>query len=264
MPAGLSFNASTREITGTPTTEETNTVTYTVTDADNDVDSETFTFTISGALGISDWDGANYLSPIVLARLTATISGADITVNPVTEIEGDLVVASDLTVDVVRRHTGGTEIGLGRDGSADFSKYFNSSGSPQYPTAKVFIVINDANKTHIPATIWRAGGSWSVWRIDNRSQSSLINAIAAGDQFLLAIAEPDLTPAAPTISDQAGVVNTAVDITLPVGTGGNSPLAYSIANLPSGLTFNTSTRKITGTPTTAEVRPLRTRLRMPM
>ena len=157
LPAGLSFNTSTRRITGTPTTPETKTVTYTVTDADGDADSSTFTFTISGALGISDWDGAGYLSPIVLARLSATISGADITVNPVTEIEGDLVVASDLTVDVVRRHTGGTEIGLGRDGSANFSKYFNSSGSPQYPTAKVFIVINDVNKTHIPATIWRAG-----------------------------------------------------------------------------------------------------------
>ena len=252
LPSGLTFNTSTRKITGTPTTEETNTVTYTVTDADSDADSETFTFTISGALGISDWDGARYLSPIVLARLSATISGADITVNPVTEIEGDLVVASDLTVDVVRRHTGGTEIGLGRDGSANFSKYFNSSGSPQYPTAKLFIVINDANKTHIPATIWRAGGSWSVWRIDNRGQASLINAIAAGDQFLLAIAEPDLTPSAPTVANQTGVVNTAVDITLPVGTGGNSPLSYAIANLPSGLTFNTSTRKITGTPTTAE------------
>ena len=252
LPAGLSFNTSTRKITGTPTTAETNTVTYTVTDADSDADSETFTFTISGALGISDWDGARYLSPIVLARLSATISGADITVNPVTEIEGDLVVASDLTVDVVRRHTGGTEIGLGRDGSANFSKYFNSSGSPQYPTAKLFIVINDANNTHIPATIWRAGGSWSVWRIDNRGQASLINAIAAGDQFLLAIAEPDLTPSAPTLSDQAGVVNTAVDITLPVGTGGNSPLAYSIANLPAGLSFNADTRKITGTPTTEE------------
>ena len=252
LPSGLSFNTGTRKITGTPTTPETKTVTYTVTDADNDVDSETFTFTISGALGISDWDGADYLSPIVLARLSATISGDNITVDPVTAIEGELVVASDLTVDVVRKHVGGTEIGLGRDGSANFNKYFNSSGSPQYPTAKLFIVINDANKTHIPATIWRSGGSWVVWRIDNRSQSSLINAITAGDQFLLAIAEPDLTPSAPTLSDQTGVVNTAVDITLPVGTGGNSPLSYTATNLPSGLSFNADTRKITGTPTTPE------------
>ena len=250
LPSGLSFNASTREITGTPSTPETKTVTYTVTDADGDADSETFTFTISGALGISDWDGANYLSPIVLARLSATISGDNITVDPVTEIEGDLVVASDLTVDVVRKHVGGTEIGLGRDGSANFNKYFNSSGSPQYPTAKLFIVINDANKTHIPFTIWRSGGSWVVWRMDDRSQTSLINAIATGNQFLLAIAEPDLTPSAPTLSDQTGVVNTAVDITLPVGTGGNSPLAYSIANLPAGLSFDGSTRRITGTPST--------------
>ena len=107
LPSGLSFNADTRKITGTPSTAETNTVTYTVTDADNDADSETFTFTIS----------------------------------------------------------------------------------PE-----------------------------------------------------------DLTPSAPTVADQTGVVNTAVDITLPVGTGGNSPLSYIATNLPSGLSFNADTRKITGTP----------------
>ena len=107
LPSGLTFNTSTRKITGTPTTEEAKTVTYTVTDADNDVDSETFTFTIS----------------------------------------------------------------------------------PE-----------------------------------------------------------DLTPSAPTLSDQTGAVNTAVDITLPVGTGGNSPLAYSIANLPSGLSFNARYEKDNGYP----------------
>ena len=56
------------------------------------------------------------------------------------------------------------------------------------------------------------------------------------------------------MSDQTGAVNTAVDITLPVGTGGDGALAYSIANLPGGLSFNTGTRKITGTPTTEETK----------
>ena len=64
----------------------------------------------------------------------------------------------------------------------------------------------------------------------------------------------DTTPSAPTVANQTGAVNTPVDLTLPVGTGGNSPLAYSIANLPDGLSFDGSTRRITGTPTTDQVK----------
>ena len=49
-------------------------------------------------------------------------------------------------------------------------------------------------------------------------------------------------------------MNTALDLTLAAGTSGNLPLTYSIADLPAGLSFNTSTRKITGTPTTDQVK----------
>ena len=252
LPTGLSFNANTRKITGTPTTAQVNTVTYTVTDVDGDTDSSTFTFTIAVDFRISNWNGTRYLSPIVLARLTATISGADITVDPVTPLEGELVVASDLTIDGVERHVNGTQIRLRKNGDADFSTYFDNEGSPTYPTAKLFIVLNDQSFTHIPCTIGPTGGGFNNWSLDDSGQNSLINAIATGDEFLLAIAEPDVAPSAPTVANQTGVVNTAVDLTLPVGTGGNGTLVYSIANLPAGLSFNTSTRKITGTPTTAE------------
>ena len=254
LPDGLSFNANTRKITGTPTTLQVKTVTYTVTDADGDTDSSTFTFTITADFRISNWNGARYLSPIVLARLTATISGADITVDPVTALEGSLVVASDLTIDGVERHVNGTQIRLRKNGNADFSTYFDDEGTPTYPTAKLFIVLNDQSFTHIPCTIANTGGGFNNWSLDDSGQNSLINAIATGDEFLLAIAEPDLTPSAPTVADQTGVVRTAVNILLPVGTGGNSPLTYTIADLPAGLSFDGSTRRITGTPTTEETK----------
>ena len=255
LPSGLSFNTSTRRITGSPTTLEVKTVTYTVTDADGDSNSDTFTFTITDAFRISSWNGADYLSPIVLARLTATISGADITVDPVTALEGELVVASDLTVDGVERYVNGTQIRLRKNGNADFNKYFNNSGSPKYRTAKLFIVLNDVGKTHIPFTVANNGGGFSNWNIDTSSQNSLINAIATGDQFLLAIAEPDLTPVLPTVSAQTGIQNTAyTPLLLPVGTSGNGTLTYSIANLPAGLAFDASTRGVTGTPTTPQVK----------
>jgi len=53
FPTGLSFNASTRSITGTPSTITTTPVslTYGVTDSDGDTDSETFTVAVNPEIG---------------------------------------------------------------------------------------------------------------------------------------------------------------------------------------------------------------------
>ena len=72
--------------------------------------------------------------------------------------------------------------------------------------------------------------------------------------FSIAIAE-DLTPSFGdrTIAAKNYTQNTAVDDTLPAATGGNGTLSYTIVGtLPAGLQFSSSTRKISGTPTTAE------------
>ena len=39
--------------------------------------------------------------------------------------------------------------------------------------------------------------------------------------------------------------------TLPAATGGNTPYTYSVSGLPTGLSFNTSSRRVSGTPTVA-------------
>ena len=62
-----------------------------------------------------------------------------------------------------------------------------------------------------------------------------------------------------SITAQTFTVGTAVDLTLPVATGGNAPYTYTLVpgvlapTLPDGLTFNAVARTITGTPTTAAV-----------
>ena len=62
-----------------------------------------------------------------------------------------------------------------------------------------------------------------------------------------------------SITAQTFTVGTAVDLTLPVATGGNAPYTYTLVQgllappLPDGLTFNAVARTITGTPTTAAV-----------
>ena len=59
-------------------------------------------------------------------------------------------------------------------------------------------------------------------------------------------------PAAPTISyitPQTYTVNTAITPLNPTTT--NNPTSYSTTGLPAGLSLNTTTGQITGTPTTA-------------
>ena len=56
----------------------------------------------------------------------------------------------------------------------------------------------------------------------------------------------------PTIADQTFTVREAVNLTLPVATGGTPPYTYTLTPLPEGLSFDTTTRELSGTPTTAE------------
>ena len=56
----------------------------------------------------------------------------------------------------------------------------------------------------------------------------------------------------PTIDDQTYTVGTAIDsLVLPEAAGGEAPITYSVSTLPAGLSFDTATRTLTGTPTTA-------------
>ena len=54
-----------------------------------------------------------------------------------------------------------------------------------------------------------------------------------------------------TVSPQVFTIGTAVDLTLPVATGGNGVITYALTPVtPAGLTFTPATRVLTGTPTT--------------
>ena len=72
--------------------------------------------------------------------------------------------------------------------------------------------------------------------------------------------EETATPTDPTkpsfasaeIADQTYMVGTAIDsLVLPEAAGGEAPITYSVSTLPAGLSFDTATRTLTGTPTTA-------------
>ena len=56
--------------------------------------------------------------------------------------------------------------------------------------------------------------------------------------------------ALPPIDNLSFPLNDAVDtVTLPPATGGISPYTYAVTGLPQGLAFNTTLRRVSGTPT---------------
>ena len=56
-------------------------------------------------------------------------------------------------------------------------------------------------------------------------------------------------PTAPNISNKTATVGSSFSTTLAAGSGGDTPLSYTASPLPAGLSFNSSTRVISGTPT---------------
>ena len=73
--AGLSFNASTRQLTGTPSTASTYAMTYTVTDEDGDTDILSFTITVSAGTTQTGSLGECYVSLMVSIGQSCTYPG---------------------------------------------------------------------------------------------------------------------------------------------------------------------------------------------
>ena len=94
--------------------------------------------------------------------------------------------------------------------------------------------------------------------VNIRFGSPLSNASAGSpSSATLRILDDDTTPpgrmpSLPSVSNRIGTVGTAVDVQLPAATGGDPPLTYSASSLPSGLSFSSDTRRITGTPTATQ------------
>ena len=66
--------------------------------------------------------------------------------------------------------------GCGERALARLDFYFDDAGSPMYPDAKAFIVIDDTARTQIPFSIAATAGGFNNWQID-AAQQALITAI---------------------------------------------------------------------------------------
>ncbi len=209
-PAGVTFDSSTRVLSGTPATPRTaTTYTYTVTDSDGnrgsgDRDRQTFTIEVvepneapyfTGTAPSQQWEQDKALSPPV--ELPAASGG-----------DGVLTYAlspkppAGVTFNSTTRELSGT------------------------PTA------TQAAKTYTYAATDSDG--------DRVAQT-----------FTIEVTPPDTAPElGGTVADQNWVTGQRITpLTLPAATGGNGELTYSLSpDPPDGVSFNPSTRVLSGTP----------------
>ena len=193
LPPGLGFNSTTREITGTPTASGTFTFPVTATDADGKTVSTNYSIAV--------------IDPFLLPAATLA-SGTAGTAYPAQTIPSA---------------TGGV------------GPYtYQATGVPPGLTF-------NATTREITGTPTQAGNyTISVTATDSQGRT-------ASNTYPLSVSG---VLSLPTAALPSGVVGTAYSTqTLPPVTGGTPPYTYIASNLPPGLSFNTVTREITGTPT---------------
>ncbi len=287
LPSGLSFNSSTRRITGSPTTPGSRTVTYEVEDDDGDSDSVTFRITVGSVPDtepslptVSDrtydvGDTVNLLLPAATegnppltysvsnlpSGLSFSSSTRRITGSPTTE--GSRTVTYEVEDDDGDTDSEDFIITVAQD-VADTEPSLPSVSNRTYDVGEtVNLLLPVATGGNLPR-------SYSVSNLPSGlSFSTLTRRITGspttpgsrtvtyevedddGDSdsvtFQITV---DGVPSLPTLSNRTYDVGDTVNFRLPAATGGNPPLTYSVSNLPSGLSFSSSTRRITGSPTT--------------
>lgn len=193
LPPGLSFDPTTRAITGTPTQAGNYTVAVTVTDGDGK------TITTNYPLAVTN--------PLALATTTLADGTVGVTYTP-------------------------QNIPAATGGVGPYT--YTATGLPPG------LSFNPATRA-ITGTPTQAG-NYSVTVTATDSQSKTVSA-----SYSLKVIGQLSLPSATLANGVVGDVYTTQ--TLPAVSGGTAPYTYLATNLPPGLSFNTVTREISGTPT---------------
>ena len=217
LPTGVDFNATTRQLSGTPTALLTRTeFTYTVTDEDGDTDTLTFHLTVA--------------APDLMPAFAADASIAEIVATQNVAITAVTLPAAS-----------------GGDGALTYSL------SPNLPAGLSFNTTTRRFSGTPTAVLSRTQFTYTVTDEDGDTDTLqfylTVNAPAPVD-LMPAFADDA------SIAEIVATQNVAITpITLPAATGGDTPLAYSLSpSPPAGLSFNANTRRFSGTPTAVSAR----------
>ncbi len=234
LPSWLNFNSTTRLLSGTPTTNDAgqNTITVRVTGSSH---SETFMLSV-----------VKPNSPPVLE-----VSNASYTVDAdggwtsfaglsVTDADHDnLIVVMGVKYGQLRA-TGAMVVDL--DVSSD-DLISDAVGFRKSSPGRINSAL--ATLEYKPADDWESGRDVLIILVGD----SKVETPVLGFTSIYADTKPVFSSA---VSNQTYTVGNAIStLTLPASTGGQAPLTYSLMPIVPGLTFNASTRTLSGTPTTA-------------
>jgi len=268
LPAGLSLNTTTGVITGTPTTAGTFTVTDTAKNISgsgtgtltitinpaipvvtstsvNGTTGVTFSYTIAATNNPTSYGASALPGGLTFNSTTGTISGTPTTAGTFTISDtarnitgfgvGTLTITITTTVPPAPVVTSGSTTGTVGN---SFSYTIVATNSPTGYSSTTLPAGLSINSSGVISGIPTVAGTFTI-------TDTAKNAGGSGTGTLTIT----INPAKPivAIASTTGTVGTAFSYTI---NATNSPTGYSSTTLPAGLSLNTTTGAITGTPTT--------------
>ena len=294
LPSGISFDASTRELSGTPNTAGSGTVTITATNSGGSATySQPYDFAAAPvAPSWTDDTGDTLTGTAGTAITPVTIPTVDAGASATTYAASDL--PSGISFDASTRELSGTPNTAGSGtvtitatnsgGSATYSQPYDFAAAPVAPSwtddtgdtltgtagtaiTPVTIPTVDAGASattyaasDLPSGISFDASTRELSGTPNTAGSGTVTITATNSGGSATYSQPydfAAAPVAPSWTDDTGdtltgTAGTAITpVTIPTVDAGASATTYAASDLPSGISFDASTRELSGTPNTA-------------